>query len=171
MTVKKLADAPISVSLGILIIIIFILYTTQVIKDIPECKTVHSTLCSHFVHIEMRHLLANLLALYALARVESVIGSKQFILLILFLVVFTSLIETILHKWVPNIPVSVGLSGILFGIMSWEIMTYKDAQVPLLISIGVMILSQAIYANNISIAGHLIGAIVGILGGILWKSF
>ena len=119
----KVKIVPISSFIAVSIITIFSLYLTNVIKTIPCGDTVLSSFYSNFLHIEPAHLIGNLTALYALSRVERAIGSKQFIALIIFLLVFNSIVESIIHKRYPNIPCSIGFSGVLFGIMSWEMIT------------------------------------------------
>lgn len=67
------------------------------------------------------HLSSNLLGLYAISRIEYRIGLKKFILLIVFLLIFNSIIEMALYKTVPTTKCSVGFSGVLFGIYDGNI--------------------------------------------------
>ena len=114
-------------------------------------------------------LLLCVTTLYALARVERDIGAKKFISLLLFLLVFNSIVEVAVYKIFPNIPCSIGFSGVLFGIMTWELVTTKELDFILLTSIVSMVAVPSIQNNNVSLIGHSIGAISGIIGGLIWK--
>ena len=88
-------DVPISVFIAVSIVVIFSLYTTTAIKTIPCGKNIMSIFYSNFVHIDLYHLLSNLFALYALSRVEIAVGGKQFVALIVFLLLFIVMTESI----------------------------------------------------------------------------
>ena len=84
-------NVPVSVFLAVGVIVIFSLYATTALKEIPCGKDVMSLFYSNFVHVDVYHLLSNIFALYALSRVEITIGSKKFIALIVFLLLFNTL--------------------------------------------------------------------------------
>ena len=164
-----LKNIPISLSLAIVNIIIFSLYLTTAFKHIPCNKDAISIFWCNFIHIEPSHLMANLYALYALSRVERDIGSKKFTALIIFLLIFNSIMETIMHKIFPTIPYAIGFSGVLFGIMTWEIVSKQKLDMVLVSSIAAMVIIPSMKNSNTSFMGHSIGAISGIIGGLLWK--
>jgi membrane associated rhomboid family serine protease len=162
-------DIPVSVFFAVSIIIVFSLYLTTAIKTIPCGNDVMSSFLSNFVHVDSYHLMANLFALYSLSRVEQNVGTKRFLGLIVFLLIFNTLAETIVHKAYPNMPCSIGFSGILFGIMTWEIVTKKQLDLMLVFSIVAMVVIPSIQNPKASLLGHSVGAIAGVVGGLVWK--
>jgi len=170
MNVSQFKDVPVSSFLAVSIVIIFALYIATIIKTVPCGDTVLSSFCSNFVHVEYYHLFANLLALYALTRVERDIGTKNFSFLVIFLLVFTSIVEVLAHKLFPGMPCSIGFSGILFGIMTWEVITKKGFDVMIVVSIFGMVVMPSIQNPKASLIGHAVGAIAGIIGGFVWRS-
>jgi hypothetical protein len=87
-----------------------------------------------------------------------------------FLLLFTSIVEVIGHKVFSNLPCSIGLSGILFGIMAWELTTKKDFDIFIILSIIGIVVAPSMQDSKVSLIGHAVGAIAGVIGGVLWKS-
>ena len=165
-------DIQVSLFIAVSVVIVFALYITTAIKTIPCGKNLMSIFCSNFVHLEPSHLIANLFALYNLARVEKQLGHKKFGCLIVFLLIFTTIVEVSAHKLFSDLKCSVGLSGILFGIMSWELITKRGLDLMIVLSIiGVVVTPSVQNSKGASLLGHTIGAIAGIIGGLLWKTF
>jgi membrane associated rhomboid family serine protease len=167
-TVKKFQNVPVSVFMAVTIIVIFLLYATTIIKTIPCNKDILSTFYSNFIHIDFYHLIGNLIAFYGLSRIEQNLGTKNFILLIVFLLVFNTLAETIIYKLFPSIKCSIGFSGVLFGLITWELIKNKQLDITLIASILFMVFLPSIQNPKASLSGHLVGAIAGILSGIIW---
>ena len=158
-------DIQVSLFIAVSVVIVFALYITTAIKTIPCDKNLMSIFFSNFVHLEPSHLIANLFALYNLARVEKQLGPKKFGCLIVFLLIFTTVTEVCAHKLC-----SIGLSGILFGIMSWELTTKRGLDLMIVLSIiGVVVTPTVQNSKGSSLLGHAVGAIAGVIGGILWK--
>lgn len=168
-SIKKVNDVPVSSFLAISIIIIFSLYITTALKTIPCGKDLLSKFNINFIHIDPYHLITNLYALYALSRIEIFLGTKKFFILVLFLLFINTIFETIVHKIIPDIPCSIGFSGILFGMMTWEIVTDKGLDFYVATSIAAIVIIPSIKNQKISLIGHLIGSISGIIGGLLWN--
>jgi membrane associated rhomboid family serine protease len=166
---EQFQDIPVSLFLAVSIVVVFALYLTTAIKSIPCGKDVMSSFLSNFVHIEPSHLMANLFALYALSRVERDIGTKRFVTLIIFLLIFTTISEVIAYKLFPDMPCSIGFSGVLFGIMTWEIVTKKDVDLILIASIVGMVVLPSVQNSKVSLMGHAVGAVAGVVGGLIWK--
>lgn len=164
----KLHIPPVCGSLALFIIIVFLLYSINVIKSVPCQKNVLSVFSSNFIHVDPMHLISNLYGIYSLTHVEKRMGLKTFIILIIFLLIFTTIFEVLLHKIVST-PCSIGISGILYGIATFDLMNYQKIDYQMMSAI---ILNISIsYATNkkSSLIGHIIGAISGILGGILFR--
>jgi membrane associated rhomboid family serine protease len=166
---KHMKDVPVSVFLAVSIVLIFSLYATVVLKEIPCGKDVMSLFYSNFVHVDIYHLLSNIFALYALSRVEIAIGGKKFMTLIVFLLIFNTIAESIMYKLFKNLPCSIGISGVLFGVTAWEMITNKGFDWLVAVSLVVMIAGPSIQDPKASLMGHSIGAIAGIIGGLLWS--
>ena len=172
MIVPQCKDIPVSLFLSVSIVLVFALYVTTVLKTIPCGRNILSSFCGNFVHIDLFHLAANLFTLYTLARVERDIGAKRFSLLIVFLLIFTSIVEVTMHKIFPNMACTIGFSGILFGIMAWELTTKRGLDFLVVISIiGVAVMPTIQNPKRASLLGHLVGVVSGIIGGLLWTSF
>ena len=77
-------EVPVSLFLATSLIVVFLLYTTTIIKSVPCNKDLVSVFYGNFVHIDIYHLVGNIFALYALARVEIALGAKTFFGLIIF---------------------------------------------------------------------------------------
>ena len=128
-------EVPVSVFYCVSIIIVFLLYISNVIKSIPCGKDMKHVFMTNFIHIDFEHLLANLFGLYSLSRVERNMGTKPFFFLVLYLLIVSSVIESIIHKIFKNIPCSIGFSGVLFGVMTYEIIKTKKINIFLVGSI------------------------------------
>ena len=164
---KIFKDVPVCSFLMVSMTLIFSLYVTTAIKEVPCGKSVMSSFCSNFVHMDFYHLTSNLIALYSLSRIEREIGALLFIQLLVFLLVVNTVLEVSLHKIFPSTKCSIGFSGILFGLITWDLITTKDLDIYLLISIFTMVVIPSLKRKNISLSSHCIGAVSGIIGGIL----
>lgn len=162
---------PISVLLATAIIIIFGLYVTTIIKSIPCGKGVLDIFISNFIHTDPYHLISNLYSLYALSRVEQSIGSKKFVGLIVFLLIFNTVLESMIHMAIPSIPCGIGFSGVLFGVTTWELIANKNLDWWLVTSILGSVIIPSFKNSNSSLMGHMVGAFVGVIGGLAWKKF
>ena len=164
----QIKEVPVSLFLATSLIVIFLLYATTIIKSVPCNKDLLSVFYGNFVHIDIYHLLGNIFALYALARVEIALGTKTFFGLIIFLIIFNSLIEILVYKLIPGLTCSIGFSGVLFGIMTWELVTNRKLDYVLVVSIIFMVVLPSFQNKNVSLLGHSVGAFSGIIGGLIW---
>lgn len=166
---KQLKDKPISICIGVLIVIIYLLYNINVIKSLPCKKNIPNIFVNSFTHIDNKHLITNLLTLWALSRVEREMGFKPFLWLLVFLIVFNTLIEYFIIKIYKDIDCGIGFSGILFGIMTWEMVTKNDVSTEIILTIAILVAAPSLQNKNASLSGHIIGAFSGIVSGLLWK--
>lgn len=168
---KNFKEYPICSFISVLIITIFSLYLTNAIKTIPCEKDMISIFMSQFIHTDFLHLVSNLYGIYSLSRIENKYGPKKFFILLIFLLFINTAAETVLHK-IINSPCSIGFSGILYGVLTFETVCDKnDLDYVLLGSIITNMFVTKIFKSNISLQGHVIGAITGIISGILFKNF
>lgn len=168
---KNIQDIPVTAFIAISLIIVFSLYLTSAIKTLPCDRDMISNFFGNFVHTDPYHIMANLYALYALSRVEQQLGTKKFFSLIAFLLFFNTLFETSLHYIKKDLPCSIGFSGILFGIMTLEIVLNKGIDFYIVTSISAIVLLPSIQNPNVSLTAHIIGSISGIIAALLYSKF
>jgi membrane associated rhomboid family serine protease len=161
-------NVPVSVFVALSIIVIFLLFNVQVVTSIPCGKNMHEVFMGQFVHIDSVHLISNLYALYAISRVEQEMGFKPFIWLLIFLLSFNTLVEYIVRKLWKDLPCSIGFSGILFGLMTWELVSKKDLDRELILAIIIMVIGPSLKTKNVSLLGHSVGAVSGVIAGLMW---
>jgi membrane associated rhomboid family serine protease len=166
---EKFQETPVCVFIVISLVMTFSLYVTSIIKTIPCGSDFTSIFWSNFIHSDLYHLSANVFALYALSRVERKIGMRKFISLLVFLLFVNTLIEAGIKQIYPSMECSIGFSGVLFGIMTWELVQEKTIDSTLLLSIIALVIGPSLIDSSISIVGHSVGAFTGIVGGLLWK--
>ena len=132
-------------------------------------KDVMSLFYSNFVHVDIYHLISNLFALYALSRVEVATGGKKFTALIVFLLLFNTLAEAAIHRLFKGLPCSIGFSGVLFGVGAWELFMNKEVDWFVVLSLVFMIAGPSIRNPKVSLMGHIVGAVAGVVGALLWS--
>lgn len=156
--------------LGVSIVVIFLLYTFTIVKSIPCGRDILSTFCRNFVHTEPTHLLTNIFALFAISKVEEQLGSKHFFRLILFILTFDTIIESTLAVFF-QFKCSIGISGLLFGLTSYE-MLMKNGNPKIdsyLVIAIILLLSVKSFDKRTSFVGHLVGSLSGIVAGFAWR--
>lgn len=164
-------NIPVSVLIALSLIVVFLLFNAKVINTVPCGKGIYEVFMSNFVHIDAAHLVSNLYALYAISRVEKEMGLKPFIWLLIFLLIFNTLGEFIVKYMWKDLPCSIGFSGILFGLMTWELVSKKNFDIELMIAIVIIVVGPSLNSAKVSLYGHIIGAVSGIIGALIWKVF
>jgi len=162
-------DTPICTFIATSIIVVFLLFYFKLISSVKCTKSIDTIIINNFVHVDFLHLLSNLYALYSISRVEKDMGIKSFVGLLVFLLIINSLAEFFIQFIWKDSPCTIGFSGILFGLFTWEL-TYKnkiDSQ--LILAIILMVIQPSLHNEKVSLSGHIIGAVSGIIAGFLWK--
>jgi membrane associated rhomboid family serine protease len=167
----KLIDIPICSFLIVTLIILFVMYSFNYFKNIPCEKNMSSIFISNFLHNDIYHLLSNIVALYTISYMEEKIGYKIFFSLILFILIFNTICETILHNFNKEVNCSLGFSAVLFGLITYELITDHKIDIRLIITVMLRMLIPSIQNPKISLISHVIGAISGIIAGILFNKF
>ena len=166
---KNLKIYPVCSFISVVIITIFSLYFTNALKTIPCGKDMQSIFISQFIHVDFLHLVSNVYGLYTLSTVEQKYGPKFFFSLIFFLLTINALLESLFHKFFDT-TCSLGFSGILYGVLTFELSCRgMNTNYLLFISIFANMIANDIFKNNVSLQGHLIGALSGIISGSLFK--
>jgi membrane associated rhomboid family serine protease len=162
-------DVPVSVFIAVSMIVIFFLFNAKVITALPCGKGMREVFMSNFVHIDTMHLISNLYALYAVSRVEQEMGLQPFIWLLIFLLIVNTLAEFMAKRIWNDMPCSIGFSGILFGLLTWELVSKRKFDVEVFLAIIIMVVGPSLTSKKVSLSGHIIGAVSGVLGGLAWK--
>jgi membrane associated rhomboid family serine protease len=171
-SVQKIKEIPVSTSIAALLITIYFSYSFGSMTYIPCNNDVFSNFLCSFIHIDATHLIYNLYAVFALSRVEMILGSRQFLNLIFFILIMNSIFETILKHFIHSINCSIGFSGVLFGILFWEIISNNGLDIFILSSIIPLILIPSFLDKNTSLSSHFIGLLTGTISGyIYYKMF
>lgn len=162
---------PMCILLFSIIIIIYCFYITGAIKTLPCEKNFTSIISSNFVHIDYLHLLSNLYGIYAISRVEIKLGTIKFIILLLLMISLNTMFEIILCNIFPNqIKCSIGFSGILYGVLMFEIIVQNNLDYRLLSSLITSAILPSAVNRKISLSGHIIGLLTGSLLGISYNT-
>lgn len=168
---KDFNGSPVSMFVAISMIVIFLLFNANILTSIPCNKKIHEVMMSNFIHVDPMHLVSNLYALYVISRLEKEMGFGSFMWLLIFLVVFNTLAEITAKSIWKDLQCGIGFSGILFGLFTWELASKKTIDVELILAIVAMVAGPSLQNKQISLSGHAIGAVSGIVAGILWKFF
>ena len=158
---KDIFNRPVFAVISAFIIIIYIMYNTGKIKEIPCGDTYLQHLFRSVVHIDLYHLIANLSMFYVLSSLEVELGSGIF----LGLIVMLTLMTTLMDYFIPIGKCAIGFSAILLGLI--VIKMYKENTIAfdmyslvyiLWIWVGPLLTSQ-----RVSASGHAFGLISGVI--------
>lgn len=153
--------APVTMLLAIFLVLIYLIHSRRPIESLPCRDGVWPTIQRNFIHIELSHLLSNLVGFLFLARWEQQIGSLRFGKAAIFTTVFIVLIETIIKKFF-QLNCSIGFSSILFGLFAWHFV-HIGADINLVLSLIFILMYPSFHDPKSSIVGHAIG----IAGGLM----
>lgn len=155
----KNTDKQISLYIALINIVIYLLIQMKFFDTVNICNDdILSRIQGSLVHVNFTHLVMNLIGLYILSEIEKAIGSEKFIKLVLFIIVLSSIIEMVLKT-----SCSIGFSGVLYGLLAYEMFIKKKIQLDIIIVLVSLCFIPDNY-SNISHSGHLIGFISGIAG-------
>ena len=144
------------------LVVIYFSYQTGIFKTIPCGNDMVNGITRNFIHINTKHLLANLAGIYILYRAEVQLGPEKFLKTFISILIMSVVFECLCSK-IFNTNCSIGFSGILFGFAAWSLFTEKDMDYPLLgFIIGFIVLSS-IKDNNVSFVGHASGFVAGLV--------
>lgn len=120
-------------------------------------------------HANLMHLVANVISFLSLSYLETMLGSLQYLIAIVFVLVVSNLLLFVLHLVVPSLKrYTVGFSGVVFGLAVIYAFAasndFKRAILPIIIS-----LLPQIFISNISIEGHACGIIAGVLYVMIFR--
>ena len=94
-------------------------------------------------------------------------GSGQYLALILFLLVAQTFLEMFLYNLGAAYRCSIGFSGVLFGLLAWEMFALQEFEPYLFLVLLLMVVYPSIQSPQASLIGHGIGALVGVIAAFL----
>lgn len=145
-------------------ILITILYNIGTIKNVPCNNDLLSNISRNFIHLDISHIVGNLSVFYILSiALVKTFGFGYVVLLILALLVIIVIFETIYLKMTNNSSCSIGFSGILYGLLAWNILSQSSITASSIISIAILVIQPSLSSANVSLSGHIIGAVAGVL--------
>jgi membrane associated rhomboid family serine protease len=121
------------------------------------------------VHGSSVHLLVNIFTFIQLYRLEQILGSRDYFILIMIILVLSSWLYWIMNKvlYGTYFQCSVGFSGVLFGLLVWSRMVVNGGSFDLreILLWSSLLIIPVLQNPRISLLGHLSGLLVGLL---LW---
>lgn len=127
-----------------------------------------NSIIRNFYHIDSPHLYVNLLTFKTLSRIETQIGSAKYLMLLISIVVIASVLDYIVNL-IFSLKCSIGFSGVLFGLLAWEMVTMHEFSPYVLLLLAINVISPTIRNPQSSLMGHGIGALAGVLSAYLLK--
>ncbi len=116
-----------------------------------------------FYHADVIHLFSNLLVLSRLTSLGTLLSPWKLIQLLIFLAVVSALLLFALHTAFPSTRrLTVGFSGILFGLIVVKSALQGAQLTDILTDIGILLL-PGILQPSVSFLGHFSGAIAGFI--------
>ena len=89
-----------------------------------------------------------------LSRIEDYIGTRKYIILLFLILFISSILDYIITLLFPSIHCSIGFSGILFGLLSWETIVLNDFNFFVLIILLINVVSPSLQNSKASLIGH-----------------
>lgn len=115
-----------------------------------------------FIHGNTSHLVGNMISFYYLSTLEEQIGSGNYLFLLGVILSITVLLEYSLDNTF-NIPCSVGFSGILFALLTYQYSKNKNLNMGMLASVIISVLEPSLKDPRASLIGHGVGALTGLI--------
>lgn len=150
------------------IVTVYCLYHFQYWKNVPCENDFTNILFRNFIHTNTFHFISNLAGLIILYKVESSTGFNHFACIFTSILILNSFVEWVLYKNF-DLSCSIGLSGIIFGFAVFELLTLSDCTLSAITGLVAMITLPSIKSTDISIVGHLVGVLSGIVVALMYK--
>lgn len=168
--VKNQIKKPVFWSFSFVLVVIYALYSLKVLKKLPCENTLIQRTESNFVHVSFAHLAVNLWSFWVLSSIETRIGSSKYLGLILTILGISSFAEFLISKARKNDKCSIGFSGVLYGLVAWDLVSKKGKiDWEIITSLGAMLIMNSVTKKNVSFQGHAVGALTGLGMGLIAK--
>ena len=127
-------------------------------------NTLPNAVLRQFMHGNIAHFTSNM---YVMIDISSKILQRmttlKFIVLILLIFVLCVLMDYLFYY-----ECSIGLSGVVFGLLTWFLLSYNGISQKVLIDLGILLL-PSVLDRRISFGGHFMGIISGFITYIIIK--
>lgn len=155
---------------SIIAIILLLIHFNSSQENLPTICVdgITNSVMRNFYHVDSPHLYVNLLTFKALSRIEMQIGSVNYLMLLISILVIASFLDYIVNS-IFSLKCSIGFSGVLFGLLAWEMVTQHEFSPYALLLLAVNVISPTIKNPQASLMGHGIGALAGVISGYLFK--
>jgi len=122
-----------------------------------------------FYHADIVHLFSNLLVLMRMSDLGLLMSPGRLVQLLLFLTIVSSLILYGINSLLPGSErVSIGFSGVLFGLIVVKNLLLGSPLETVLTDVGLLLL-PGLVQPNVSFLGHLSGSIAGFIYVFLFE--
>jgi len=158
-----------TLTLGALMTGITAMYLFGKIQELPCGSDLISSFARNFIHVSPVHLLMNMFAFYQFSSIETIVGSTQYLILIISLAVLQTIIEIISRNFL-DLTCSIGFSGVLYGILTWTLLSGKQTNSKMIIAVLLSIFSSSAHDPQLSLAGHLMGVAAGAIAALVTPS-
>ncbi len=155
----------VTVIISVVLTLVYLGFYTKTIKKIPCGNDFLSIVSSQFVHISLLHLASNLFSLWYLSNLERKLGWAKFSALVMAIILISSGADAL----IGNRHCSIGFSGVLFGLFAWSTLSVKGFKWYNLGLVAVMLLANT--GPNISLRGHALGALTGVVLALIYQLF
>jgi len=163
------STSPVSISIIIILILIYGLYAFGKFKKIPCQNTIPATVARQFIHVNLLHLLSNVYAVWLIGHIEKRTPITQFLVVLVFLLVFVVVGGMVWGKMRPKAKCAIGFSSIIFGVFTWELMMRRKFDTKVLLAILVVVVLPTLSNPRASLFGHAVGAAGGVVAGLISK--
>ena len=160
--------APLTFISSLIMAVITLMYTFGQVQTLPCGPDLISSFLRNFIHVDWFHLILNMYTFYRLMPIELIYGSTFYVFLIILLVFFQTLIEWGINSYFV-INCSIGFSGILFGLVTWSILSLRGQDWSILVALILSIFSSSAQDPRLSLLGHLLGVFSGLLAWIVTR--
>ena len=136
------------------------LYLFGKLTTLPCGYDLISSFMRNFIHVSPLHLIMNMYAFYQFSSIETIIGSIQYLILIMGLAILQTIIEMMTKNFF-DLTCSIGFSGILYGIITWILLSGQQTNSQMMIAVILSIFISSAQDTQLSLAGHLMGVVAG----------
>jgi membrane associated rhomboid family serine protease len=148
-----------------------IYFLAQPRMDVPCEDNIGHALQRPWLHVNWSHLLANLVAFWALIEIERRMGSGAFALLLAFLFLTVVLMDLVMPSSIDKC--SIGFSGVVLGLVIWDAfdrgaLAFDWAAILAILWIWI---GPVLQNPRISLWGHLYGILAGLIAAFITSRF
>lgn len=166
---RGITKMPVFIVVSIVLIVIYIGYANGNFKRLPCGPGVVQAFERNLVHVDLSHIAANLGSFFILSSMEVRKGSAHYAIMIATLLVLCTGVELALNKGQTPKQCSIGFSGVLFGLLAWQLVDNQGQffELKTLAALGLAVYGTSASNPRASFQGHLIGAGSGLVAGLM----